>query len=406
MGKVQTISEKAQSLIPLQWKEKDVKDRSVLLVTQASGAFFGSIERLVIDIAEWLQKNATWRCHVANISPRRLSDNQVYNMQLAQLGLSLHQCVSQSPLSVGVAQLLTRLAKQTRSLIIHAHGYKSDFYSLFAARLGHAGFVSTLHTWTEHNWRDRFYSRVDQLILRYADVCIAVSKGMKQIAVAKGVPADKITVVHNWVDAEQIQASAQRHATSRNSLGVGDTDIVILVPARLSPEKGHEHIIEAFERLVPKYPHLKALFAGTGFYGEHLAESIRQRGLESHIRLLGFRSDIHALMALADWIALPSFKEGLPLSLLEAMALRKPIIATNVSGVPEVVQPGVNGFLVPPGDWQALATVIEETITSRDLAAKFGNRGYQIVTTRFSPQSQIPKIVKVYEDVLKRRGIA
>jgi len=111
-------------------------------------------------------------------------------------------------------------------------------------------------------------------------------------------------------------------------------------------------------------------------------------------------------MAVADWIVLPSLKEALPLSVLEAMALRKPIIASSVGGVPEVVQHGVNGLLVPPGDWQALAAAIEVAVTNRDIAAKYGESGYEIVTSQFSPDSQIPKIVKVYEDVLKTRGIA
>ncbi len=375
------------------------------MVSQNSGPY-GSIQAVITSTVRWLTQNTNWVVYAANISPVSLDEDNRYIQQVRECGATVVQYETQAKFSWKLVKLMATHMRELGISVAHAHGYKSDVHVLLACRRRGLPFVATLHTWTEHDWKDRFYSRIDQFILRYADVCIAVSEGMKQIAIAKGVPADKIVVVHNWVDADQIQASAQTRAVSRNSLGLDETDIVLLVPARLSPEKGHEYLIEALDSLVPKYPHLKALFAGAGFYQEHLAESIRRRKLEEHIRLLGFRSDIHALMALADWIVLPSFKEGLPLSLLEAMALSKPIIATSVSGVPEIVHHGVNGLLVPPGDWQALAMAIEEALTNRDIAAKYGNRGYEIVTTHFSPQSQIPKIVKVYEDVLKRRGIA
>jgi glycosyltransferase involved in cell wall biosynthesis len=223
--------------------------------------------------------------------------------------------------------------------------------------------------------------------------------------VSKGIPAEKIVVVHNWVDADEIQASVSPLKTSRSQLGLSMDDVVFVVPARLSPEKGHRYLVRALRELASEYPCVKVLFAGSGVCYDELHRMIRELKLDAVVRLLGFRTDIYSLMALADWVVLPSLKEALPLSILEAMALRKPVIATSVGGVPEVVQHGVNGFLVPPGDWQALATAMEEAVTNRDIAAKYGNRGYEIVTTQFSPQSQIPKIVKVYEDVLKRRGI-
>lgn len=291
-----------------------MSERSVLLVSQSSGAFFGSIERLIVDIARWLRNNPPWMCHIVNISPRFLDETQTYVASLKAVGFELRQCVSRYPLSVSTAVGMSQLVRSTGSGIVHANGYKSDFYGLIAARLLPATFVSTLHTWTEHDWKDRFYSRVDQFLLRYAHICIAVSDGMKQIAVAKGIPEEKIVVVHNWVDPEVVKANAQNASVQRSDLVLGTSDVVLLVPARLSPEKGHIYLIKALQSIVPKYPQVKALFAGAGFYREHLEEAVRKAGLEKHVYFLGFRQDIHAIMALSDWVVLPSFKEGLPLS--------------------------------------------------------------------------------------------
>jgi glycosyltransferase involved in cell wall biosynthesis len=378
--------------------------RAVLMVSQNSGPY-GAIQVVITSTVRWLTQNTNWVVYAANISPVSLDEDNRYIQQVRECGATVVQYETQAKFSWKLVKLMATHMRELGISVAHAHGYKSDVHLLLACRRRGLPFVATLHNWTEHDWKDRFYSRIDQFLLRYADVCIAVSEGMKQLAVSKGIPAEKIVVVHNWVDADEIQASVSPLKTSRSQLGLSMDDVVFVVPARLSPEKGHRYLVRALRELASEYPCVKVLFAGSGVCYDELHRLIRELKLDAVVRLLGFRTDIYSLMALADWVVLPSLKEALPLSILEAMALRKPVIATSVGGVPEVVQHGVNGFLVPPGDWQALATAMEEAVTNRDIAAKYGNRGYEIVTTQFSPQSQIPKIVKVYEDVLKRRGI-
>jgi glycosyltransferase involved in cell wall biosynthesis len=381
------------------------KHRAVLMVTQNSGPY-GAVQSVVNSTIRWLMRNTNWMVYAANISPVALNDDNLYIQRVKNCHSTVIQYETRSKFSLRLVQRMANDIRQHNVLVAHAHGYKSDVHLLIASRLRKVPFVSTLHNWTEHDWKDRFYSRIDQLVLRYADVCIAVSEGMKKVAVGKGLPRERIVVVHNWIDAEDLQTVMLTQTVSRVQLGLKKNDVALLVPARLSPEKGHKYLIRALRELIPKYPCLKALFAGSGVNHDELVETVREARLEAHVQLLGFRSDIYAIMAVADWIVLPSLKEALPLSVLEAMALRKPIIASSVGGVPEVVQHGVNGLLVPPGDWQALAAAIEVAVTNRDIAAKYGESGYEIVTSQFSPDSQIPKIVKVYEDVLKTRGIA
>ena len=375
---------------------------SVLMVTQNSGPY-GSIQAVVTDTTKWMVQNTSWRVYAANISPKRLPEDNPYVVRARAFGADLIQYETRSKLSLSLLRWLVRDIRERCISITHGHGYKSDVHLLLATTLCNIPFVSTLHTWTEHDWKDRFYSWVDQRILRYADRCIAVSNGMKQIAVSKGIPAERITVVHNWVNTNEILDRAHRSPLTRSDIGVEETDTVFLVPARLSPEKGHRYLIEAAKNLVGKYPQLRLLFAGEGYYRSRLEEIVRQQGLQEHVLFLGYRRDIHRIMHLSDWVVLPSFKEGLPLSLLEAMALKKPIIATNVSGVPEIVQDGVNGYLVTAGSSEHLSEALERALREQDTALAFGSKGYEMVITYFHPDRQIPKIVQVYEEVLQQR---
>ncbi len=375
---------------------------SVAMISTTTG-IVGSVQQVLLDTLAWTASRTRWVCYVGNVSTVTLEDTSPYIRALAELKFGCHQFVSGRRFSPRLVREIRLFLRNTRVDVAHGHGYRTDVHTLPAARLARVPFVSTIHTWTEHNWRDRVNSRIDQLILRYADLCIAVSEGMKRIAVQKGIPSAKIRVVHNWIDVSRIHQAVNQHPLSRDEMDISADQIVFLVPARLSPEKGHLYLLEALHEVVRDCSNVLCLFAGEGFYHPVLERRVQELSLERHVRFLGYRADVWSVMSLSDWIVLPSFKEGLPLALLEAMALCKPVIATNVSGVPEVVHDGKNGWLVPAGDSGALANRIREALCNPDIAPTFGQAGYELVTSEFSPDRQIPKIVQIYEELLAKR---
>lgn len=383
--------------------ESSLKNRrAVLMVSQNSGPY-GSVQSVITGTIRWMTQNTDWSIYAANISPQTLPEDNPYIVQARCFGATIIQYETRSKFSTALIRHLVKDIHERNVCTTHGHGYKSDVHLLLAARFCKVPFLSTLHTWTEHDWKDRLYSRIDQWILRYADLCIAVSDGMKRIAVSKGIPAEKITVVHNWVNVIEIEENASKSSVTRSELGLQESDRVFLVPARLSPEKGHLYLMKAIRSLVSRYPRIKLLFAGEGYYRPYLEEYVRQQGLEPYVLFLGYRKDIHRIMQISDWVVLPSFKEGLPLALLEAMALKKPIIATNVSGVPEIVQHEQNGFLVAAGDVEALSAAVEKALLDEEMGVAYGLKGYEIVIEQFNPEVQVPKIVHIYEELVSRR---
>ncbi|MEM3570214.1 MAG: glycosyltransferase [Candidatus Jordarchaeales archaeon] len=176
---------------------------------------------------------------------------------------------------------------------------------------------------------------------------------------------------------------------------------LILTAGRLSPEKGLRFLLLTLKKVANIHPQVLCLIAGDGPSHSYLVREVQRLGLGDYVKLLGHRPDLPAIMRLVDWFVLPSLREGLPLVLLEAFALSKPVIATAVGGVPEVVVDGVNGWLVPPRDTTALAEALSRALyLSEQERCEMGEAGRAIVEERFTPEAQIPKIGRLYQKLL------
>jgi glycosyltransferase involved in cell wall biosynthesis len=210
------------------------------------------------------------------------------------------------------------------------------------------------------------------------------------------IPPEKIRVVHNAVPAP---AAAGREPNFEPVLSRVATGVkVVLTPARLHAQKGHKFLLEA-ALLVPD---ALFVFAGDGPERTSLEELSARLGLKDRVRFLGHRDDMPALLARCDVCVLPSLSEGLPLAVLEAMAVAKPVIASAVGGVPEAVADGQTGFLVPPADPQALAAAIRCVLSNAALARQVAVAGQTRVLHDFSVGIMVPRITAIYEEILEK----
>ena len=227
---------------------------------------------------------------------------------------------------------IKKFAKDQEFDIMHSHGYKSNFYSLLGTAFLKIKRISTCHTWYSVNTKMKFYEWIDKILLKRFDKVVVVSQDLFDEVVRSGVSREKVCVINNGIDVERFNhpLSSDQHKKFKQALGINDADKVIGVVARLASDKGHEYLFQALKVVIQKMPGIKCLVVGDGPLKNHLADSVQRLGLQDNVIFTGIRKDIPELLSIMDMFVLSSTKEGMPIALLEAMAMKKPIIATNV----------------------------------------------------------------------------
>lgn len=228
---------------------------------------------------------------------------------------------------------------------------------------------------------------------------VAVSADVKKsiLATMKGIPAEKIKVILNCVDVSRYGKNANR-ASKRSNLGFGESDHLMTLVATFKRQKGHSVLIEAVAGLIQDFPQLHILLVGDGELRDQLKSRAQELNLEGHFHFLGLRSDISDILSASDSFVLPSLWEGLPMALIEAMASRLPIVATNVSGTRQVMVPGETGILVEPGNVQELTHAISELISDPTRAHSMGRNARHRVENLFSAQKQAREYLSLFEE--------
>lgn len=286
---------------------------------------------------------------------------------------------------------LVREMRKLRPDVVHAHlpTPLAARTGIVAARLaGVASVVATLHLVTSvpGGLVTRLKRRSGRLVDRFVAVSEAVAAGAGPV-VPRGA---HVTVVPNAVAVPAVPPAAD------------PGNRVVLCLARLEEQKGLGHLVAA----ATDVPQATFLVAGEGPLRDSLRAAIRRAGLQGRFHLLGHRTDRDHLLAAADVVVLPSLNEGLPLSVLEAMAAGRAVVATSVGGTPEAVVHGVTGLLVPPADATALAGALRHVLDDRALRARFARAGRRRAEARFSVDAVVTALAAVYDELLDGRARA
>jgi len=240
------------------------------------------------------------------------------------------------------------------------------------------------------------------------DAAIAVSDGVAaSIAPPRWLPRAHYptteTLLHG-VDVDDARLGAAARADARRRLDLPDDAPVIGNVANLTPKKDHANLLAAVERLRAEHPRLVVVLIGSGPLEAELHQQVVQRGLGEHVRFLGMRDDVLDLLPALDVFVLSSRFEGLPISMLEAMASEVACVVTSVGGIPEAVDDGEEGLLVPPGDSDALAVALGRVLSDSDLRHRLGVAARKRVTRDFSIDRAVRTLEERYAGVLTSEG--
>ncbi|HHT9137263.1 MAG TPA: glycosyltransferase family 4 protein [Candidatus Wunengus sp. YC60] len=300
------------------------------------------------------------------------------------------------------------LIRKGRYDIVHCHTSKGGFVGRLAARMAKVhGIVYSPHGDIFEGYFGKLktclFVWLERFSAGFTDKIITLTKsGIEPYLKAEIGQKSQFNYIYNGVDIESIEKRKVDRIQKRQEIGVENDCPLVVTAGRLVPVKGHTYLIAALDQVRKEIPNIRLVFLGDGELKDELLRHTKILGLENHVRFLGMRNDVPEIISCSDLFALPSINEGFGVVLLEAMAMKCPIVATNVGGVPEVVLDGETGFLVPPKDPVQLARGIIRLLKDTSPALQMAENGYQRLKTCFDIKETVTKTERLYKELLER----
>ena len=314
-------------------------------------------------------------------------------------GLDLIPIAPRNEMDLSAAWRLSRVIRRLNPDIIHAHDPHGVAMAALALSMGAGSAQRTggrspalvAARRVDFHLRGNSLSRWKQ---RQVDCFIAASEAIRQMLIADGVPAERAITVHEGIDVEHVLAAPPVNV--HETFWLPHHAPVVGNVAALVPHKGQRFLVEAAHLVVQEIPDARFVILGEGELRDGLERQVRDRHLEKHVLLPGFRTDVLGCMKGFDLFAMSSVTEGLGTSLLDAMACSRAVVATRAGGIPEVVDDGVSGCLVPPRDHQALAHAIVGLLKDDGLRKRMGEAGLARVKGRFTVERMVAETAGAY----------
>jgi glycosyltransferase involved in cell wall biosynthesis len=372
----------------------DLKEPRVLHLISSSG--FQGAENVVLEVTkENLAAN-----HWMKIG---IFENQKNpNLELAKVASTLGLKVQIFPcrwrFDPKTILLIRAFIYREQISILHSHGYKGNFYALMATR-GKIPWVVTNHNWTRTTFNLKVYALLDLLLIRFAKKVVTVSDEIASKLHKCGVSPQKIIVIDNGIDLQRF-SNQKRNNLLKEYFGIKGKSKVIGTIARLTKEKGHIYLIEAAKNILSVFPDTIFLIVGDGNERDRLEKQVMKLGLKDKVIFTGKRKDIIDILSIIDIFVLPSITEGLPIALLEALASRLPVVATNVGAVSKVIIDRETGLLTESRSPELLSNAILELLSNWERAEQFGYQGYRKVEKEFSAKAMAEQYFDFYRKIL------
>ena len=290
--------------------------------------------------------------------------------------------------------------------VVNAHHFMSMVYSFYGCKVKkQAKLIYTEHSEWEVEAIPRRWQVLGTGLLRCVDRTVGVSPAISDCLQRKFfIPPSNIGTIKNGVDLK-IFSKIQNKLIIKKELKIKSDDKIIGIVANLKKVKNHLFLLDAFKKLLGEYEKVKLLLIGQGFKDdpenteEEIADFVETNALRNKVLMLGYRSDIEQLLSVMDIFCLTSKMEGLPISLIEAMASGLPVVGSNVPGIKDVIKHGVNGFLVPQNDAESLKNALLDLINNNLLRVSMGEQS-KVFANSYSMEA----CIKNYEDVFSELG--
>lgn len=321
----------------------------------------------------------------------------------AQAEVEYVEVVERHSFDPGVWPQLKRLIAERRIDLVHAHDYKTNLLALLLSKSMRIPALSTVHGWTGHSARERYcYYPLDKRVLARFPKVIAVSSDIGRELQRHGADARRIAVVLNGIDAGTFRRSRDRESSARASLGIAPDAFVIGSVGRLEPQKRFDLLMEAFVEFQRDVPHAHLVIAGDGSLRATLESQRQQLHLARSCTLAGHVSDVIGFHHALDLFVQASDYEGTPNSVLEAMAMETPVVATEAGGTAELVIDGEHGRIVPIGRRDLLLAAIREAWQNASATRAMADAARRRVESELSFESRLRRVEQIYQELAGR----
>lgn len=293
---------------------------------------------------------------------------------------------------------------RSQAAILCTSGYKPDIIGLRAARLASIPAVAIAHGWTGATSKVRLNESLDRWMMRRFDAVVGVSHAQSKKLALAGIPPEKIWTIANAISVDIFTLTDGDSRTHLENLFSSKPRFIVVAAGRLSPEKGFDILIAAAAQIAQVRQDVGFVIFGEGPLRKELEKQIRKNSLENRLILPGFHSKLEIVLPSADLFVIPSFTEGLPVVLLEAMLAGAPVIATEVGGIPEVVEDGMDGLLIPPGSYAQLALRITELLDNPSLREQMKIAGPRRIATEYNTRLQADRYSSLFALLSSAKG--
>jgi len=296
-------------------------------------------------------------------------------------------------------QGILRFIRDKDICIVHSHGYKPD---IFLGVLSKRKFkvVSTVHGWAKNSVgiKGRIYEFIDSMALKRIDRVVAVSNAVSNDLVKRGLKKEKITTIYNGLKICDNPITYD-NSRIRPKCGLSNDSFVIGTVGRLTKIKGHYYLIKAMPFILKEITNCQLVIAGDGPLKEDLKNLIEELNLTPNIKIIGYIQDIDQFLSMINLFILPSISEGLPISLLEAMALGKPALCSAVGGIPEVITSLNYGILFPPADHISIADAVKNIFKDQERMNEIAVAGSRLIKEKFSSTIMAKQYSMLYSNL-------
>jgi glycosyltransferase involved in cell wall biosynthesis len=307
---------------------------------------------------------------------------------------------------------LYAVMRRERPLIVHSHTGKAGVLARIAACI--AGVPIIVHTFHGHVLRGYYgpvktwlLRRLERELARRTDCILAVSEGVKRDLVEYGVaPPRRIRVIPLGIELEPFLAATRRGGRFRAALGIEQGLPLIGIVGRIVPIKDHHLFLGAARYIADRCPGARFVIVGDGVLGREIEAYAQTLGLGDRVMFTGWRRDLPEIYGDLDVLVISSRNEGTPVAAIEAMAARCPVVATHVGGVPDLIEDGVTGLLVPSGDAAGLADAVVTVLRDRGLVERITEVARARVRVEFSETRLVSDTARMYRRLLSRKGLA
>jgi glycosyltransferase involved in cell wall biosynthesis len=301
---------------------------------------------------------------------------------------------------------LYRLIRRERPDIVDTHQSKAGALGRLAAILaGTKVRIHTIHGHVFYNFfgklKTSFIVLVERFLARYSTLVVAVSENVRKevLAFKVGTP-EKVVTIPYGIELDKYLSIDGHRGNLRRELGFSEKDIVIGNVQRLVPTKGHSYLFEGIRLLKETAPEVRFVIAGDGEIRAELERLVESLGLVERVHFLGFREDVDNIYADSDALIFPSLTEGAPFAIIEALASGRPVVATDVGGISELIDDGKCGFVVPARDPKALAQALLKLIRDENLRRTFGENARRKVYPHLSHTRLVKDMEKIYLELV------